>query len=211
MSNNIKETVADLRNCTAFAESRVVDWSEARGVDFDEPIWEAFELIECEGCEADVLMTTRMGSDEHRHIQPEMEDEDGEEIEVECDAHLYFDGPQMNYFYPCPFSDTETAARAIAHLPLCVIEFADGEVGFALTGGGMDLSWEICEAYIRCGFVPPFQYTDLPRMAGKYNESHTGLVLAACQRTCDILTEQAMRRDNTLKTMAAAYDMANDL
>lgn len=78
------------------------------------------------------------------------------------------DGPMMNYFYPVsdytPGGMDEWAAK-IADLPLCVVEL-DGERGLALTGGGMDLSWEIAEAYVRLGYYPP-TWLDLPAMSGR--------------------------------------------
>jgi hypothetical protein len=78
------------------------------------------------------------------------------------------DGPMMNYFYPV--SDytrggMEDWAATIADLPLCVVEL-DGERGLALTGGGMDLSWEIAEAYVRLGYYPP-SWLELPAMSGR--------------------------------------------
>ena len=124
-------------------------------------------------------------------------------------GHLYFEGPMMNSFYPCPFNDTDEAARAIAHLPLCVIVLEDGETGFALTGGGMDLSWEICDAYISCGFLPPFQFCCLPDMAGKGKERRTQLILTACQRTAEVLEGQSARRGKALAEMAAKYKNPN--
>jgi hypothetical protein len=57
------------------------------------------------------------------------------------------------------------AAHALRGLPLCIIERLDGEgYELALTGGGMDLSWEICEAFVRLGFLPPVHFCDLPDM-----------------------------------------------
>lgn len=89
------------------------------------------------------------------------------------------EGPMMNYFYPCEVPDPVEAALTLArhHLPLCVVETQAG-VGLALTGGGMDLSWEICEAYMRLGYVPP-SGIELPRMAGKQaNETNLDIVAA---------------------------------
>ena len=113
----------------------------------------------------------------------------------------------MNHFYPCELRNlsTEDAARAIAHLPLCVVEFEDGETGFALTGGGMDLSWQICDAFISCGYLPPLQYCDLPDMAGQEKHPRTQLILAACQRSAEIAEGWAHRRRESLRAMADKY------
>jgi hypothetical protein len=75
------------------------------------------------------------------------------------------EGPMMNYWYPCERLSADEAVLATVDLPLCYVE-VDGEPGFALTGGGMDLSWEIAEAFVRSGYYPPAFISDLPRMAG---------------------------------------------
>lgn len=67
-------------------------------------------------------------------------------------------GPMMNYYYPLASDFRKSAAELaalIADLPLCVVELADGRLVLALSGGGMDLTWEIGEAHVRCGFFPP--------------------------------------------------------
>ena len=210
MSTDNQSIVSDLRNCSVDSVSRHVDWSEALGENMEG--WQAFELEECEGCERDFIATATMGQDEHRYIEPEItvldEDGDEEEVDNECMSTCgYFEGPMMNYFHPCELRglSNEEAARAIAHLPLCVVEFEDGERGFALTGGGMDLSWEICDAYISCGYLPPFQSCDLPDMSGKEKHPRTQLILAACQRSALILEGWANRRRLSLDVMAARY------
>jgi hypothetical protein len=210
VSTDNKTIATGLRNCSVSSEARRVDWSEA----LDENLegWQAFEIEECEECERSFLAQSNCGQDEHRYVEPEItvKDEDGDEEEVdnECMGTVnYFEGPMMNYFHPCELRDlsNEEAAEAIAHLPLCVVEFADGERGFALTGGGMDLSWEICDAYISCGYLPPFASCDLPDMSGKEKHPRTQLILEACQRSAEILEGWANRRRASLDTMAARY------
>ena len=39
--------------------------------------------------------------------------------------------------------------------PVCVVNFVEDGAVLALTGGGMDLSWELCHAYVVLGFLPP--------------------------------------------------------
>jgi hypothetical protein len=211
MSNTDNNSlVSGLRNCEVSAESRSVDWAEAIGEDMEG--WQAFAVEECEECGRSFVVSSNMGQDQHRYIEPEFEDEDGEEVENECMGTCgYFEGPMMNHFYPCEFIglDHDDAARAIAHLPLCVVELECGETGFALTGGGMDLSWEICDAYISCGYLPPFQYTGLPRMAGKHKHPRAQLILAACRRSCEILKGWAERRDEDLARMGEEFKTAS--
>lgn len=210
MSNSNQAIVSDLFSCSVDAQSRRVDWSEALGEDLEG--FQAFELIECPECERSFVKSSGMGCDEHRYIEPEITalDEDGDEVEVENECMGNIDEevfPAMNHFYPCELRSltVEEAAAAIAHLPLCVVEFADGESGFALTGGGMDLSWEICDAFISCGYLPPLQYCDLPDMAGQSKRPRTQLILAACQRSAEVAEGWAKRRGDSLAEMAARY------
>jgi hypothetical protein len=100
------------------------------------------------------------------------------------------EGPMMNYWYPVDsISDEDEAADAamtISDLPLCVVEVG-GTYGLALTGGGMDLSWEIAEAFVRIGMLPPVHFADLPSMAGLYpSEGRRAPVLAAMIRALDV-------------------------
>lgn len=114
-----------------------------------------------------------------RNLADEGEDEDGaaptitrhivDEIES-CEPYVWgSEGPMMNYVWPLntgnmwsPFT-AEDAARKLQHLPLCYVEMG-GEGFLALTGGGMDLSWEIGAAYVALGFAPPVAL-DFPAMA----------------------------------------------
>ena len=106
--------------------------------------------------------------------------------------------PMMNYYYPLPnrYDLDEDDAKKLSHLPLCLIKFEewdedthqyyDTRYALALTGGGMDLSWQICEAYIRLGYYPPIHFR-LPNMAGKSaSETNLGIV-DACIKGREIL------------------------
>lgn len=131
----------------------------------------------------------------------------GEEIEPLPENGI--DGPMMNYSYDLPIefplhADAHDAAGAIADLPLCIITEGEGGGPFsdspalALTGGGMDLSWQICQAYCRLGYLPPIVYCDLPDMgqcyAGRMGDTDR-YVVAACQRS---IAEARERRVNQL-------------
>lgn len=108
-------------------------------------------------------------------------------------------GPMMNYSYALPSKSfgsnggyDQSDAEKIAHLPLCIVTFEDtGNQALALTGGGMDLSWEICEAFMLLGHLPPLAYCDLPRMAGMDMDERRRWVLAGCLRSCDAAVTQA--------------------
>jgi len=99
-----------------------------------------------------------------------------------------FEGPLMSYFYPLPGfdpDDPQEAAKKLKGLPLCLVALIDcdgepREWGMALTGGGMDLSWQICHAYIRMGYLPPLAFCNLPQFAGMSLTKETQMILAAC-------------------------------
>lgn len=97
----------------------------------------------------------------------------------------------------------ESHAEKIADLPLCIVRFEDDEsYALALTGGGMDLSWEIAEAFMRLGYLPPLAYCDLPNMAGMDtgDERHRW-VIAGCLRSCEVATFQAERTAEKLRAL----------
>ena len=86
-----------------------------------------------------------------------------------CGTEVMIEGPMMNYYYPLPGSvDVEEYARSLYPLPLCLVRIDDENTeeryALALTGGGMDFSWQICEAFMRLGYLPPIHFS-LPRMA----------------------------------------------
>lgn len=93
--------------------------------------------------------------------------------------------PVMNYAYPVKLrygDDSRDVATRIDALAGCVsLADIDGQHYFALTGGGMDLSWNICAAFIAAGLMPPVKYLrDLPGYAssGKYRSNLTDPVAA---------------------------------
>lgn len=102
-------------------------------------------------------------------------------------------GPQMNYWYPVEGITDPTeaidAAIAIKDLPLCIVE-VNGTYGLALCGGGMDMSWDICRAYVTLGYLPPIHFADLPNLAGEGGHTY---VWQAMIRGLEIAAEQAQR------------------
>jgi hypothetical protein len=105
----------------------------------------------------------------------------------------------MGYAYPFPTCLTwsEDAAK-IADLPLCIVyREADSAYELALTGGGMDLSWQICEAYMRLGQLPPFHSAGLPAMCGRGSSERDKWVIAGCRESVNQYVERAQN--------AAAY------
>lgn len=199
MTNTIERIpVEDLYVSCVDTKSRFVDWTQGYYYgESGETGWECFDTHECEEC-GEIVVVIGMTQEQHKYI-----DETGES---ECEGYIYAEGPMMNFFYPVyPGSyaegkDPKELALKIADLPLCIIEFTDtGEIGMALTGGGMDLSWEICEAYTRLGFLPPVQVCDdLPHMVNK-TEERDGYVVEACIRSCDVLSGWVLCAKNRLQ------------
>jgi hypothetical protein len=96
--------------------------------------------------------------------------------------------PTMNYAYPLGRNDSFGAEDAdkIKDLPLVLIEMG-GDYYLALTGGGMDFSWEICAGYVRLGFCPPFHFASgLPKMAQNADRDMR-LVIAGAKKTMNAL------------------------
>lgn len=151
--------------------------------------WSFWEAVECDKCGRVVILQNGSHDETHSDVEPTIE-VDGYDEPNECDGNVpYSEGPQMNYWYPIehPDMDADDMARAISHLPLCVVE-VDGVMGLALTGGGQDLSWEICEAFIWIGQLPPIHFADLPRMAGRGTSAHDRFIIRAALKSTYVKT-----------------------
>lgn len=138
-------------NCDAI-DAKPVDYDFSKG--YGEK-WEYFEAVECDKCGGAVIV---QGENHHNDVE-----------KTNCDGYLNSDGPMMDYYYPLPGfdMDVEDAAKAIVDLPLCIVHFNENdEYALALTGGGMNLSWHICTAYLKLGYMPPLHFAELPKFAG---------------------------------------------
>lgn len=146
-------------------------WSEKQ-----EPDWEAWDVEECEKCGQAVLLTLWQGNEEHSQI--------GIDGDIACDGHVsLFEGPMMNYWYPIEGQlYPEADAAKLVHLPLCIVK-VDDVWGLALTGGGMDLTWEIVEAFTVLGYLPPVHFAKrVPAMCGRGISPKDRYLLKACKR-----------------------------
>lgn len=136
--------------------------------------WDSWEPQECEKCGAVFALMPGNGECQHNELDAD--------LELDCDGYVGLaEGPMMSYWYPCDVKkDPEGAAEKILGCSMCVVRVGD-VYGLALTGGGMDMSWEICAAFIRCGYLPPLKYASgLPRMAGGVTDGR--LVLAGARK-----------------------------
>lgn len=121
------------------------DWSEGYVEE-----WDYVPASRCDECR-EIVFGVREGGDEtHSDV----------DNRSSCDGNVpSAPGPCYNKLYPLTTyaGNSHEAAAAIVDLPLCVVvSERTGEMeGLALTGAGMDLSWEIAEAYMRLGCLPP--------------------------------------------------------
>lgn len=127
--------------------------------------------------------------------------EEGEEAE----------GPMMNYFYPLPnfHQDTNEAAKKLKDVALCLVRFNDAqdedmEYVLALTGGGMDMTWDICEAFIALGYVPPRKYWRLPQFAGMKMDTTKKTIIAAIRKGLEAVNNQLAWDEKDLNNVEAA-------
>jgi hypothetical protein len=155
-----------------------VDWeSVAAAMSDDGDPW-CYEAVRCEECKAIVVIEGPGGNEEHRYV----------DAESDCRGHVpSVEGPMMAYAYRCDWRDASDAAERLVDLPVIPVILPNGDHALALTGGGQDLSWEICAAYVALGFLPPLHFAgDLPRIAGKYMGQSQWRTLAACLRSASV-------------------------
>ena len=99
--------------------------------------------------------------------------------------------PMMNYRYPLPEFDrknhsSEKIKRALSNAgSITLIEdLKSNEKYLALSGGGMDLSWDIVQGYINLGFTPPAHFCrNLPKMAGMKLTKGNEEAILGCRRS----------------------------
>ncbi len=172
------------------------DWEELRGENFDG--YNIHEAMECSEC-CKIVIGQGYGEEQHKYI-----DENSG-----CEGYLHSEGPMMNYSYPIHIYpekyDTNEqdflneCAKKIAHLPLCIVDFGNEEYELALTGGGMDFRWEICEAFILLNNLPPVAFADLPKMAGRGESEKDKMLIYACQRAFKVVADFSKRNSKNFK------------
>lgn len=171
-TNNMKTKISDLRYGMTEIKPVHFDWSEGY---LDK--WDYFAASRCEEC-GEVLVGRN--GDTHESLAAN----NGQDCE--CRGHVpENDGPMMSYYYPLPdFNGNEDSARALVDLPLVLVRFEEsGDWALALSGGGMDLSWEICAGFMALGYLPPVHFSDLPKMAGRGQSPSDRAIIAACRKS----------------------------
>lgn len=193
------------------------DFGTAQTDEDGNPAWDYIDAVKCNDCHNWIVDDTDHGfinaegdpvPAEALMAAHELEDDGLDEWAAangfeHCprygDGYLEFDsaeGPMMNYRYP--ISDqlyTSAHAHAIADLNLCLVQTSDSATYLALTGGGMDMSWDICAGYVRLGFLPPSHF-ELPEFAGMTLDAPTALTIAAVERSNEVLAQWALSRQS---------------
>jgi hypothetical protein len=191
------------------------DWSAVTVGEGGDPRWTSFEAFRCEteGCPFVVVSSggeVRCDEDsgtlylEGQRFDPTCAEDDEPRPCGEYIGHA--EGPMMSYAYPLDRADEDSAVR-LADLPLALVEM-DGAWFLALTGGGMDLSWEICAGYVRLGSYPPAHFAEnLPRIGSMGNERAAWYAdtLAAARESLRIAQDWAVA---DLERFAQAYGPA---
>ena len=144
--------------------------------------WDYFAASRCEEC-GDIVVGR--GGEKHCDL----------EDKCECTGYVPLnEGPMMSYYYSLPGFDMscDDAAKLLVDLPLVVVEFQDsGDKALALSGGGMDLSWEICEGFMLLGYLPPIHFSDLPEMADRGQSAKDRWIIAGCRRSLQVAKHRA--------------------
>ncbi len=161
--------VKQMRNANSSSRPIDFDWTEGFGEK-----WDYVAACKCDKCGQVVVGAGE--SIQHCELNGESD----------CEGYCTLAGPMMNYYYPLDMRsdfDPVEAAKGLASLPLVIVQFLDSDkYGLALSGGGMDFSWEICESFMRLETLPPVYFCDLPRMAGRPNGSVDYWIIAGCLR-----------------------------
>lgn len=192
----IKDIVDNLHTDTVDATPQDFDFGEGYGEK-----WETVEP-DLSAHTADELKS--IADDHGIDIEPipvAEADDDGAEIEEwkETARGAIMEGlrdngnldPMMNYLYPvdgCRMS-AEGIQAAILGTSLVAVT-VDGATFLALAGGGMDFSWQICEAYVLIGMCPPLHFRP-PMSCDDPDSDRTRLVIAAYLKSCNVAIDRA--------------------
>jgi hypothetical protein len=131
----------------------MLDWETAQSAYFNGngPLVEIYSAVRCEDCGK--IVTNNGSSGSHNDVTND----------TDCEGWIESTFPMMNYGYAISaerVGGLEAAARLLVDLPVCLVEY-DDVTYLALTGGGMDLSWELAQAYLLLGWLPPLEFCDL--------------------------------------------------
>lgn len=118
--------------------------------------------------------------------------------------------PMMNYYYPLDaYHWKDSPEQLQARLDLfggsCLLVEMDDKVVLTLMGGGMDLTWDICTAYILAGSLPPAHFaSDVPEFAGMKLDKKNKIIITACERSLRGMIERQQRGLERLRSVRKA-------
>lgn len=190
------------------------DYCEGRSVDNDSGLWREvypkFDLANANMKLAD------QGEDPIEPDDPS-DDDSVEEATEEANAklhELYNENsefqPMMNYYYPLDAYHWKDDPEGLqARLDIfggsCLLVEMDEKVVLTLMGGGMDLTWDICTAYILAGSLPPAHFaSDLPEFAGMELNKKNKIIIAACERSLRGMVDRQQRGLDRLRSVRKA-------
>jgi len=189
-STRIKNIVSSLRADAIREKPLQICWEDAFDRYWDTDELQCVEVICCDNCG-------------HMNVV-----EFGEAECSKCGHEaLTAEGPMMNYFYPLPkyIGTAHKLAEEIGAVCLCAVDHPELGMGLALTGGGMDLSWEICAGYVAAGYLPPTHFSNLPVFAQELDEENK-LVLFAMKESLEVEANWCKNRlGNFRDTQKAIY------
>jgi len=137
-----------------------------------------------------------------KNYMDEYKDKNKEELEDDAyELYREQEEPMMNYIYPLGqnFRPEDDSWKKLNNTTIVEI---DGEYYLALTGGGMDMTWQIAESYINLGYYPPAHYCRLPRMAGKdYKSEKNQRIITACKESLDTVSTWALNNKEELERL----------
>lgn len=182
--------VSDLKYGVIEEQTRTVDWREEGFSDIDDKgTWEIVypergecgysDHTTCERCDGSGYVT----AEEAQESDPDW-----------C-------MPMMNYAYSLPEGRTynaDSAALVVENTCLTLVQDVKQERYYlALTGGGMDLSWSIVEAFVLLGLLPPAHFR-LPEFAGETLTPKKRKLIAAMRRSYRGIISQQRANLNAL-------------
>ena len=198
MLDNVTLVIGELSLAAVDVKSVNFDFGEGFGVTWDEV---SLGLLQCNFCETTYIKDAF---------------DEGEKCP---DAHCASEysstlerpviEPMMNYYYELPYyegdpeEDQLTLYQSSANVVLVrMLNIEEDENSFvlALSGGGMDLSWDICHAYILLGYAPPLHFCDLPDFGQDNSQEPYNLILKACLQSAKFVAERATRKIEQLQS-----------
>lgn len=150
------------------------------------------------------IIALRMEDDKAEHDEDALE----QAVEEFRSSSAYYEWeeafqPMMNALWPCEprygMTDEDAATAIDRYAGSTVLVTLNSEVhnglqGIAMTGGGMDMSWDLCAAYICCGCIPPVRLlSSVPHFAGQRMAPMKQAVLECMDLAADWLEARAQR------------------